>query len=385
MKAVVATGQWRPRKGYRPTKEESTLKRALVGSRCWRDTLFEMREVAVPEIEDDEVLVRVKSCGICGSDVHLYEKDKNGYILFSGLTRLPCIIGHEFSGVVEKAGKKVVGLEKGDIIASESVMWCGQCAQCRSGHPNQCLDIELMGLSRDGALAEYVAVNQRYCWKINELRDVYTEKEVFDIGSLIEPVGCAYNGIFVAGKGITPGATVVVYGLGPIGLGAIALSRLSGAGLVIAFDANDLRVKIAGRMGADYAYNIKSHQERPLDIVKRLTKGRGADFQIEAAGAAPQTIPQMEATLSPQGMIIYLGRSSAPASVHLDGFVSGANSIAGARGHAGYGIFPNIIRLIAGKRLDLLPMISKRYKFKNAIDAIVASTKRAGAKIIVNI
>lgn len=384
MKAFVATGEWRPKEGYPLTEEEAKKRRAVVGSQVWRNTGFEFRDLPVPEPLDDEVLIRVKSCGICGSDTHVFETGKDGYIVFSGLTKLPCVIGHEFSGVIEKTGRNVRELKKGGLVAVESVMWCGMCTPCRSGEVNQCRNVELLGLSRDGALAEYVAVNQRYCWDMGSLTEVYSGEEVFDIGSLVEPVGCAYNGIFIAGGGFKPGSTVVVYGAGPIGLGAIALSKASGADLVIAFDVTEGRVDIARAMGADQAFNINDLGGRkPGDVVMELTKGRGAEVQVEAAGAAPHTVPEMERTLASQGKIIYLGRDATSTSMFLDTLVSGANSVVGARGHAGYGIFPNIIRLLARKKLDISPMISKRFPLSEAYEALKASSDRNNGKIIV--
>ena len=188
-----------------------------------------LQDLPIPQIKDDEVLIRVKAVGICGSDTHVYETDRDGYIIFSGLVKLPCVLGHEFSGVVEKTGELVRELAPGDLVAMESIQWCGSCTPCRSGAPNQCQNIELLGLSTQGALAEFAAVKANYCWKLNGLRDRYSEAEIFEIGALIEPIGCAYNGMFVNGGGLRPGETVAVYGAGPIGLAAIALARLSGA------------------------------------------------------------------------------------------------------------------------------------------------------------
>ncbi len=386
MKALVVNGEWSPKDGYNLSEKERKENRALMGSYVWRNPRFEIREVKVPDIEDGEVLIRVKACGICGSDSHVYETDDDGYIIFSGLTKLPCILGHEFSGIVEKVGSKVAGLKKGDKVAVESVMWCGLCDACRSGNPNQCEKIELLGLSCDGALAEYVSVNERYCWKINDLMGHYPEEEVFDIGALIEPVGCAYNGLFIVGGGFKPGSTVVVYGVGPIGLGAVALARAAGASMVIAFDIVDERLKIAQDMGADYVFNVNNLDGcKPGDKVLELTRGVGADIQVEAAGAAPHTIPEMERTLSSQGKIIYLGRAVTSTPMCLDILVSGANKVIGVRGHAGYGIFPLIIRLLAMKRLNIDRMITKRYSFKSVIDALETSSKRTDGKILIRL
>src|SRR3990167_11189577 len=113
-----------------------------------------------------------------------------------------------------------------------------------------------MGLSADGAFAEYIAVNERYCWDINSLAGVYPDGDVFEMGALIEPIGCAYNGIFVSGGGFKPGDTVVVYGVGAIGLGAVALSKIAGASQIICFDIIDERIKIARDLGADYGFNV---------------------------------------------------------------------------------------------------------------------------------
>ncbi|MBI5492882.1 MAG: alcohol dehydrogenase catalytic domain-containing protein [Deltaproteobacteria bacterium] len=386
MKALIADGEWMPRKGYPVTREETACKRARTGSQVWRNTTFDLRDVDVPAPKEGEVLIRVRSCGVCGSDTHLYEKDGEGYIKFSGLTKLPCILGHEFSGVVEKAGPGVSALKKGDHVAVESVMWCGMCLSCRSGAPNQCRNVELLGLSHNGAFAEYIAVPAKYCWDINPLFEAYGEEDAFDVGSLIEPVGCAYNGMFIAGGGFKPGAAVVVYGTGPIGLGAVALARASGASLIVAFDVVDERMSIAKEMGADFSFNInKLGGAAPAEKVLELTRGEGADMQVEAAGAAPLTVPEMEKSLSGQGKIIYLGRSDASAPMSLDSFVTGANQLVGARGHTGYGIFPNIIKLISSGRLSLEKIITSRYTFPSAVEALKSSSKRIDGKIIVRI
>lgn len=386
MKAFVAAADWNPRKSYHLSSEELRNKKAIVGSQVWQNPRFEIRNVATPDVGDDAVLIRVVTCGICGSDTHTYETDSEGYIIFSGPTRLPCTLGHEFSGVIEKKGKHVIGLEKGDWVAVESLMWCGRCQSCRSGNPNQCKNVELMGLTSDGAFAEFAVVDARYCWKINDLKDRYAERDVFDLGALIEPIGCSYNGIFIAGGGFSPGAVVVVYGAGAIGLGAVALSRLAGASLIIVFDVVDERLSLAKQMGADHTFNVtRIEGPGPAQRVMELSRGWGADIQVEAAGAAPHTVPEMEKSLASQGKIIYLGRAATSATMYLDVLVSGANKIIGARGHAGYGIFPSIIRLFASGKLDLRSMITARYAFQDIQSALAASVKRIDGKILVKL
>ncbi len=384
MKALVVDAEWKPRKGYPLSEEEKKGKRAITGSQVWRNPHFDIKDLPTPNIKDDEVLIKVETCGVCGSDTHLCETDAEGYIIFSGLTKLPCTLGHEFSGVVERIGEKVSSVKVGDKVAVESVIWCGVCKSCRSGSPNQCSHVELMGLSADGAFAEYAAVNERFCWRINEFEDIYPYDKVFSIGALIEPVGCAFNGIFIAGGGFNPGATVVVYGAGPIGLGAVALAKIAGASLIIAFDVIDERVNIAKEMGADYAFNVSLlNGNSPGDKVMELTRGEGADVQVESAGAASRTIPEMERSLAANGKIIYLGRAATSTSIYLDIIVSGANKIIGARGHSGYGIFPSIIKLVASGRLNLERMITSTYPFNSVLNAIKASSARMDGKILV--
>jgi len=384
MKALVANAEWKPKIGYSLSESEKTQRRAIIGSYVWRNPSFELQHIPVPSVKHDEILVRVISCGICGSDTHVYETDAEGYIIFSGPAGFPCIMGHEFSGIVEEVGSDVSTLKVGDKIAAESVIWCGTCQACRSGYPNQCERIELMGLTVDGALAEYVAVSERCCWKINDLTERYSESEVFDTGALIEPVGCAYNGLFIAGGGFKPGATVVVYGVGPIGLGAVALARVAGAGKIIAFDVINERVDTARLLGADYSFNINGLDGcSPSEKVMELTKGSGAEVQVEAAGAAPRIIPEMEKSLSAQGKIIYLGRAATSTPVYLDTLVSGACSIIGARGHSGYGIFPYIIELLASGKLHLEGMITARHSSDEVLSALENSVDRRNGKILV--
>lgn len=388
MQAFVVDADWAPRTGYDLTQEEQSRGRANCGSQVWRKPRFGLSERAVPEPGDEDLIVRVRSCGICGSDTHLYETDAEGYIIFSGPVKLPCIVGHEYSGVVEQVGRNVTNFQVGDYVAAESIVWCGHCAHCRSGAVNQCANVELAGITVDGALAEYTRVNARQCWKIDSLTSCYSEEEVFDIGALLEPLGCAYNGLFISAGGFKPGSSVVVYGVGPIGLGAVLLARIAGASKIIAFDPIPERLALAQSMGADHIYNtgdLAAAGIRPRDMVMEKTAGHGAEVQVEAAGAAQHTIPEMESSLAINGTIIYLGRAATSAPIMLNLFVSGANSIVGSRGHSGYGIYQNLIKLLASGRLKVKDMITAVYALPDVLQAMERSVARSDAKIIVRI
>lgn len=386
MKAFTVKAEWEPRSDYDISTEEVSHRRAQCGSQVWRHPQFAIQDVAVPDIGDDELLVKVKRCGICGSDTHLYETDDDGYIIFSGPVKLPCTIGHEYSGIVEQVGRNVTTFRVGDLIAAESIVWCGKCTPCRSGAVNQCAHVELAGITVNGAFAEYVQVNALQCWKINSLAATYTEEQIFDIGALIEPLGCAYNGMFISAGGFMPGSTVVVYGAGPIGLGAVALARIAGASKIITFDPIPERLAIAKSMGADFVYNtdeLAREGLRPRDIVMEKTEGKGAEVQVEAAGAANATVPEMETSLGVNGTIVYLGRAATHTPILLNLMVSGANSIVGSRGHSGYGIYDNLIKLLACNRLHVAEMITSVYDFTDVMTALQRSVKRTDAKILV--
>lgn len=384
MKALIADAEWEPRKGYKISPEELRRKRANIGSQVWKSPSFEIKDIPTPEVESDEILIRVKRSGICGSDTHLHEIDSDGYIIFSGPVKLPCIIGHEYSGVVEKVGNGVVNFKPGDRVAAESVLWCGTCTACRSGAVNQCERVELAGITAPGAFAEYIVSKERHCWSIDSLADSYEDDAVFDIGALIEPAGCAYNGLFISGGGFLPGAVVTVFGAGPIGLAAVALAKIAGASQVIAFDPINDRLELAKKMGADSVFNVSNTNFSPGEKILELTRGRGADVQVEAAGGT-STIQEMEKSLAANGKIIYLGRAVTSSSLNLNLFVSGANRIIGSRGHSGYGIYSNIIKLVKSGRLDLSTMITSHFDFEDVLTALKKSSDRSDGKIMVNI
>ncbi|MBF0607361.1 MAG: scyllo-inosose 3-dehydrogenase [Candidatus Magnetobacterium sp. LHC-1] len=388
MKALVADGQWLPRADYPVSAVERQQRRAIIGSQVWRHPTFEVCDVPVPEIDGDELLIRVRSCGICGSDLHLYEQDDDGYVLFSGPVRLPCIIGHEYTGVVQRIGKRVTNFRVGQGVAVESIYWCGVCVACKSGAFNQCKSVELVGITRNGAMAEFVAAKERHCWDIDCLALRYDGQELFDVGALIEPIGCAYNGMFISGGGFKPGATVVVYGVGPIGLAAVALARLAGADMIIAFDCIDSRLEIATTLGADYTFNVNSLTDNNVTAaqqVMNLTQGAGAEVQVEAAGAAAYTIAQMQQCVATNGKVIYLGRAASTATLTLDRLVTQANSIIGSRGHAGGGVYHYVIRLLASGKLNVAPIITARYQFKDVLSAFQKSTDRQDGKCMIAI
>ncbi len=387
MRALVLRGEWSPRAGYPITEAETSSRKARVASQVWRNPVARMEDRPDPRPEPDEVLIRIRACGVCGSDTHCIESDGDGYLLFSGPTRLPEVIGHEYAGEVIAVGEAVTTVRPGDAVAAEGMLWCGLCPSCRSGNPNQCPNLEMVGFSAPGAYADLIATRERYCWSLEPLRGHYGDDELFEIGALLEPAGCAFNGLYVAGGGFLPGATCVIHGGGAIGLGAIPVARAGGASRIWLFDPIPERVELARRMGADEAFCLPDLADAGTavhEVVLEQTGGVGADIHVEAAGAAHKTFPAIERSLAPNGKIIYLGRTGEHARLEADVFVTGANALIGSRGHAGGGVYPALIRLAAAGRLPLREMITARYPFDQVLDALERSKARTDGKIMVS-
>lgn len=387
MKGLVLTAEWDPRPDYKVSEWERKTGKAVTGSSVWRSPRLSLESLAEPRVGPGLVLLKPKACGVCGSDVHFFETDDKGYMLYPGLTRFPVVIGHEFSGEIVEIGEGVTELRPGDMVTAEEMIWCGECTPCRNGYPNQCLRLEEIGFTIHGAQAEYLAIGAKYCWKINALVERYATKEkAYEAGALCEPTSVAYNAMFSRAGGIKPGGHVVVFGTGPIGFAAIALARAAGAAKIIAFEVSKMRQELARKVGADAVLDpaaMERQGTRPRDAIMELTDGEGAAMLVEAAGAPPRTIPEMEAAMAVGGKIVMIGRASERAPVYLEHFQTHAAQIYGAQGHSGYGNFPNVIRLMAAGRIDLTPIITSRFPLAQGVEAVKKATKREDGKIMI--
>lgn len=382
MNAVILEADWDPRPGYRLSDRERATQKATMASQVWRNPRFRHTTLPDPEPGHGEVLLRVRACGVCGSDTHCYEHDPDGYMLFSGPVRLPVTVGHEYTAEVLEVRPGVRHLRPGMLVVAEGMLYCGVCEACRSGQPNQCPDLDMVGFSAPGAYAELIAAKERFLWSLDPLAErLGSADRALELGALIEPIACSYNGMFISAGGFSPGGHVAVFGCGPIGLGAIALARAAGASTVLAFETVRERRDVAIALGADGAWDPR--EVAADEVIRERTRGWGADMMVEAAGAALQTMPAIERAFAPGGKMVYLGRTGLRAPVLLDVLVTQAARIAGARGHAGGGCFPRILRLLEAGRLDVAPMITRRFPFSRTIDAVAASCERTDAKILV--
>jgi scyllo-inosose 3-dehydrogenase len=387
MKGVQFTAEWAPRSSYAVSEFERRTGKAVTGASVWRHPKVQLADVKEPALGAKDVRIRPKACGVCGSDVHFYETDTEGYILYPGLTKFPVVIGHEFSGEIVEVGTQVRDLRPGDLVTVEEMIWCGECIPCRNGWPNQCQHLEEIGFTIDGAMAEQLVVGAKYCWPITALAEVYGSIEAAsEAGALCEPTSVAYNGMFVRAGGFRPGGVVAVYGTGPIGFAAIALARAAGASRVIAFEVSPVRQALARQVGADEVHSpvdLAAAGSSPRDAVLTASGGTGADMAVEAAGAPTRTIPEMEASVAIGGKVVIIGRAAERAPMYLEHFQTHAAQLYGAQGHSGYGTFQNVIRLMASGRVDLRPIITSRFPLSAAVAAIEKASKRQDGKVLV--
>jgi hypothetical protein len=386
MRGVVIDAEWAPRSDYALSERERRDRRAVDASQVWRNPQWAVDERPDPRIlEPDQVIVRSRAVGICGSDVHMFERDTDGYVLLGYRARFPIAFGHEFSGEVVEVGPAVCALSVGDAVAVEALNYCGTCRACRLGFFNECERAEDNGFTLDGGSAEFVLTRERYCWSLNHLRERFDEDALYEVGALMEPTSVAYNGMFIKGGGFRPGRHIAIFGCGPVGLLCAQLARAAGAGKIIAFDPQEARRAQARRCGADEAYDpieLERAGSSAAEAVMSATRGIGVAMAIEASGAGQVTLPQIERCLDYGGKAILIGLTLGPSPVRTGNYIVRAASLCGSLGHLGGGI-GDAIELHASGRMDATSVISARYPLQEGVEAVKHTAQRTDAKVLI--
>ncbi len=303
---------------------------------------LELVNLPAPQPAEDELLIRIKACGICGSDVH-------GYDGSTGRRIPPVVMGHEAAGVVESVGGAVRNFRAGDRVTFDSTVSCGQCFYCLRGQINLCDNREVIGVStpayrRMGAFAEFAAVPARIAYPL-------PESMPFPHAALIEAVSVAVHAV-----SLTPIAlddTVVVVGAGMIGLLVLQAARLAGAGQCFAVDVDDARLEIARSLGATRTFNSAAADVAPQIIAQ--TGGRGADIALECVGA---TVPVKLALDSVRkgGTVTLVGNLSPAIELGLQSTVTRQIRLQGSC--ASSGEYPACISMMARGAIVVDPLLS---------------------------
>jgi L-iditol 2-dehydrogenase len=255
-----------------------------------RDMRIENRPVPIPG--NGEVLLKVASVGVCGSDVHYYNEGRIG----SQIVTEPIIMGHEFSAFILQPGKGVDGTHISQLVTVDPAIPCGKCELCLHGHPNLCPDVKFCGTPPiDGVFSEYAVMPAVNCFP---LPDGFSPEE----GALLEPLGVALHSVNLSH--LKPGDTVAVLGAGPIGLLIGAVARIAGASVVYITEPLDYRREFAAHYCADGVFNPTS--TNPVKEILNETGGRGVDVAFEAAGA-DETPEQAAEIVKPGGRVILTG------------------------------------------------------------------------------
>ena len=325
---------------------------------------FVLKDVAEPSIRDNEVLIRVRRAGVCGTDVHIYEWDAWA----RGRCVPPFIVGHEFAGEVVQVGALVTDVREGDRVTAEGHIVDGRCLLCRTGNAHVCPYTKIIGVDRDGCFAEYIAMPATNVWHLDD-------NISFDIGGIHDPMGNAFH---TALSAEIPGATVLVTGCGPIGLFAIGICKAAGASRIIASDINETRLALASRMGAHDVV----HPNEAAKVVKRHTDGLGVDVVLEMSGV-PSAIHQAFALVRVGGHVQMLGIPAKPIEVDFaTEVIFKGITVYGVVGRRMYETWHQMTRFLRSCNFDPTPVITHRFPLDAADEAIRAIKSGEAGKVI---
>jgi alcohol dehydrogenase len=344
--------------------------RALVyhgpGQKAWE-------EVPKPEIiADTDAIVRVDTTTICGTDLHILKGDVP--VVTEGR-----ILGHEATGVVESVGSGVKTVKPGDHVLVSCVSVCGTCRYCREGHPGQCLSGGgwILGYLIDGTQADYVRVpfadTSTY-----PVPDGVPDENILMLADILPT---AYE-VGVLNGGVRPGDVVAIVGSGPVGLSAITGARLFSPAHIVAIDLADARLEAAKQFGADIVVN--NTRQDPLEVVRSLTGGLGADVTIEAVGV-PATFELAVALSRPGGHIANIGVHGAPATLHLE--EQWIRNITITTGLVDTYSTPTLLRLVTSGQIDAGKFITHRFaldEFGQAYDTFSRAADTGALKVVLS-
>lgn len=310
---------------------------------------FEFSDAPDPEIEDNEVLIAVKACGICGSDIH-------GMDGSSGRRVPPIIMGHEASGEIARVGKSVSNWKVGDRVTFDSTVYCGKCDACLSGQINLCPDRNVLGVScgeyrRHGAFAELVKVPEHILCAI-------PESVSYEHAAFAEPVSIALHG--VNRVPLKPGDSAVVIGAGLIGLLVVQALKAKGAGIVIAVDIDEKRLELAKELGADHV--LISRDDVPEKVRELVGNPDGADVALEVVGFGP-TIKLAVESVRKGGSIGCVGNLKAEVPFPLQAIVTRELSVFGSCASAGE--YDEAVEAVASGAIKVEPLISATADLKD--------------------
>lgn len=335
----------------------SSLPRTMKAAVFYGPNDLRLEKVPVPTIGEDDVLLKVDMCGICGTDVHIFR----GHF---PAPNLPLIPGHEFAGHAVAVGPNVDYVKAGDYVTADINISCGHCYFCRRQQKLFCQQIRQIGVHMHGALAEYVKVPAASIYHVPE--ELSPEE-----GAYIEPLACAVHGQDRAN--IRTGSSVAIIGGGPMGLAHIQLAKLKGAAPIICTELNKTRLRKAREMGADVT--VDAGETDAVAEVLRLTEGRGADYVIEAVGSIP-TYKQAFQMVRRGGTVVAYGAAPSTATLDLKPFDIYSKELTIVGSYAGtYETWPEAIALIHGSRFDPNTIITKTVPLEDIVAALETAEK----------
>jgi 2-desacetyl-2-hydroxyethyl bacteriochlorophyllide A dehydrogenase len=327
---------------------------------------LKLNEIDLRDPGEGELLIKNMVCGVCGTDVHIFHGEPG-----SADVTPPVILGHEYSGIVEKVGKGVTSFKPGDKVTIDPNTYCGVCRFCRNDKKQMCEGNQAFGVTMDGGFAEYSLIPAAQAYLLNDDID-------FETGAMTEPLACCIHGIDLAG--IRAGTSVLVVGGGAIGLIMVQLARLVGASPIIVSEPVEMRRNVALATGADFA--IDPTASKPEEQIYALTGLRGADVVIECAGVLPATKQAFDCAAKGATVLLFsVPKPDAVFGLPLFDVFKKELTIKGS--FINPTTHNRAVELINSKRIDVSKIITHRFGLSELEKAIEVQSGNQSIKVVV--